>query len=595
MGVDYKIFGAGPGGLYTAWRLITGGKLTPEDSVELVEWGDYSFTRGEGTRQPAGRICSYHHQGDPTQSYIEVGGMRFEQWNNEKAVGHFLVSWTVEKLGLKKDVVPFLTTTDPLFYLRGEAFYQSELEAGKAKAPYNTGQSKKPASALYTEISKDLEKGNTVGMRSDDCNFYATGKLQDVNSFVYRSGDVVSNIGYWNFFYDQAGNEGFHYAADAGGYSSNAINWNAANAAIYNDEFTPGGAFVALAGGYSRLFVELFQQTKVAASQAGIAFMLSQKQRLHSIWLENGAIRYRTASASDPFTPGAVQEAGAAFLAMPKHSIELIAQATRYADMTGKSDFLNTNSVQLALGSVIEQPSYKIAMFFDTQWWLETKYPPHLMNPSSTTKGDARGKSHVYGPTITDLPLRQIYYFGDNAAPNTGAPVYGVLASYDDMRFTQFWQELELPANARRQIPLTRNYQALEAPAPAPSEMERMLRLQLAKVHYGDADAAALIPAALETVYMDWSLNPFGAGYHAWAAHYDICDVMQSVRNPTKLAGGAAAPVYIVGSAYSNDQAWVEGAFCTAESVLHEFLHYDQIAPNSYQLICGPCKKSGKS
>ena len=591
MADDYKIFGAGPGGLYTAWRLITGGKLTSGDTVELFEWGDYSFEEGQGTRPPAGRICSYHHNGDPTQSYIEVGGMRFEQYDKDTNAGHFLVTRTVCKLGLDDQVVPFLTTTDPLFYLRGEAFYECQLEAGEVKAPYNTGEAAKPASALYTKVSKILEQGNDVGSRIDNCTFYSSGKLSGVNSFVYRDGDVTSNIGYWNFFYDQAGNEGFQYAADAGGYSSNVINWNAANAAVYNDEFTPGGAFVALEGGYSRLLVELYEQTKAEAAKAGISFTLSQKQRLHSIWLEDGAIRYRTATADAPFTPGTdVGAASIAFLAMPKHAIELVAQATRYADMAGKEDFLNAQPVQLALGGVLEQPSYKIAMFFDREWWLDATHPPHLVNrPSCDGASAGEADDNVYGPTITDLPLRQIYYFGDNATDKDGPPVYGMLASYDDMRFTQFWQKMELPADARRETPLNQDYQALEGPKQAPAEMERMLRLQLAKVHYGDPDAAYQIPEALETVYMDWSLNPFGAGYHAWAAHYDICEVMQTVRNPTALAGGSEAPVFIVGSAYSNDQAWVEGAFCTAESVLHDFLHYPQIAPDEYPLICGSC------
>jgi hypothetical protein len=87
---------------------------------------------------------------------------------------------------------------------------------------------------------------------------------------------------------------------------------------------------------------------------------------------------------------------------------------------------------------------------------------------------------------------------------------------------------------------------------------------------------------------MDFSLNPFGAGYHAWAAHYDICHVMQMIRKPTQLLGGVDAPLFITGSAFSNDQAWVEGAFCTAESVLNDFLGVPTIADTTgFPLICG--------
>ena len=88
---------------------------------------------------------------------------------------------------------------------------------------------------------------------------------------------------------------------------------------------------------------------------------------------------------------------------------------------------------------------------------------------------------------------------------------------------------------------------------------------------------------------MDWSLPPFNAGYHAWAAHYDICDVQQKIRKPSQLIEGADADIFIVGETYSNDQAWVEGAYCTAESVLNDFFDIAPIVDEpGYPFIC-PC------
>jgi hypothetical protein len=56
-------------------------------------------------------------------------------------------------------------------------------------------------------------------------------------------------------------------------------------------------------------------------------------------------------------------------------------------------------------------------------------------------------------------------------------------------------------------------------------------------------------------------------------------DGQQKIRKPTLLADdvGVDADIFIVGSAYSDDQAWVEGAFCTAESVLNDFFGIDPI------------------
>ena len=584
----YSIFGAGPAGLFAAWRLINGTRVdgTPllavSDEINLYEWGNYSFTDGDGgTRLPAGRICTSHYDNNPANSYIEVGGMRFLEWDGKD--GHQLVTKTISALGLDDDVVDFLTTSDPLYYLRGEAYYQSELGHGKT-APYNTpGNNEKAPDDLFGDISKILMNGHDPATRNEQCGFYASAELENVNSFVYEDGSPISNIGYWNFFYDQAGNEGYNYAADGGGYSSNVINWNAANAAIYNGEFAPGGKFKTLKTGYSQVFVSLYEQAVVAAKAAGVTLSLTQETRLHSIWTENDAVNFQLATAADPdHAAGTPQQTDHAFLAMPRHAVELVARATQYRTMDpGQVDFLNNTTVLNHVESVEEQPSYKIAMFFDEPWWENSSYPPNLTN----TDGGTTTSSQVFGPTITDLPLRQVYYFGDNSAAG-GSGVYGMLASYDDMRFTEFWKQLEISVNDRRTSPRSRDQQALDGPAKATQEMMQMLRLELAKVHYGDPDAAATIPAPLETVFMDWSGRPFGAGYHAWSAHFDIAEVMDTIRTPSKLAGGAGS-VYLVGSAYSDDQAWVEGAFCTVESVLVDYFNAASIADTTnYPLIC---------
>ena len=591
----YKIFGAGPGGLYTAWRLASSGRLGAGDSIELVEWGEYRFPGHDGTRAPAGRICTYHHKDDPDQSYIELGGMRFIDWAlNEKTgryEGHQLVSRTIDALGLRPFVIPFNTTDNPLLYLRGQNFYQSQIgQAGPDgkpfAAPYNNPPANQAsASDLFNAVSQAIT-GQPYTTRQDQCRFYKNGVLPEgFKSGVYRPGDTVGNISYWNIFYDFAGNEGYDYANDAGGYTSNVISWNAADAAIYNGEFAPGGSYKTLSTGYSTLFETLYAAARDAAQQRGIDFALTQGCRLHSIWHdEAGGIRYRTAMANDPYAgAGAEQTADYAFLAMPPRAIDLVAQATRFQDMSPGYDFLNDREVQNYLNSVILQPSFKVAMFFDSPWWENTPYPPKLSGENSAV-------TNVFGPTITDIPLRQVYYFGNNApTPQPpGQARYGLLASYDDMDFTQFWQEIQLDVTERRSLALSQNFQPLHGPCHASPTMERMLLAELARVHYGRPEKAGQIPEPLETALVDWGLNPFGAGYHAWAAHYDITDVMVHIRTPGRLGGILGSNVFIVGSAFSNDQAWVEGAFCTAESVLIDFLQIPSIIRDlkEYPPIC---------
>jgi hypothetical protein len=210
------------------------------------------------------------------------------------------------------------------------------------------------------------------------------------------------------------------------------------------------------------------------------------------------------------------------------------------------------------------------------------------------------GKQHIRAKTHEQWILRERVWSDHHRFANTASllfrqqrawpaepTVYGILASYDDESFTSFWQELELDPNTDRTIPISQSLQPLNGPQKAPEVMVRMLRSQLAQIHYGSDIQYGVIPEPLETVFMDWSQKPFGAGYHAWAAHYDICDVMAKIRKPSTLVDGLDAEVYIVGSAYSNDQAWIEGAFCTAESVLNDFFGIaPMINPRNYPFIC---------
>ena len=73
------------------------------------------------------------------------------------------------------------------------------------------------------------------------------------------------------------------------------------------------------------------------------------------------------------------------------------------------------------------------------------------------------------------------------------------------------------------------------------------------------------------TWFRNWAEDPFGGGYHAWKAGYKVGEVMKYMRRPLQSEN-----IHICGEAYSQQQGWVEGAFCEAEKMLEEHFGLDR-------------------
>ena len=416
----YSIFGAGAAGLYTAWRLLQGKpanakdktkNLKKRDVLELYDWGNYQFSKKEkGTRAAGARVCTWHYNDNPDASYLELGGMRYSAWDYKKTKnnpnpndgnnpGHRLVTKTISEIGLEKYSVPFNEASDPLLSLRAKSMYTSEINAQNA-APYNAnnyGEDSAPDNG-FTEIESvgiDVSEDALPPTRNEWCKFYEEGKITKdlVDQSIFKKGQKLKDIGYWNLAYDVLGQEGFSYLADGNGYSSNVVNTNAAQSFEVNNEFTPGTLYKTLTIGYSGIFSTLFQEIVKLSEEKGIRFEYHPNTRLRSILENKNTIHYTTASREEPTKELDSKTCDAAFLAMGRYAIDLVAQATRYMNKK-QSDFdvLNDDKVQLYLESVLMQPSYKIGMFFDSPWWRDDipsppKYPAKLNSYFLTQEG----------------------------------------------------------------------------------------------------------------------------------------------------------------------------------------------------------------
>jgi monoamine oxidase len=194
------------------------------------------------------------------------------------------------------------------------------------------------------------------------------------------------------------------------------------------------------------------------------------------------------------------------------------------------------------LASIIIEPAYKLLMGFTEPWWTE----------------DFQATA---GQSITDLPLRQCYYFGTD--PHDSHSLF--LASYNDMQTVQFWSVLEQDdvlfepkATALVAQEHVDRFSSLQAPQVLVDEAMSQVR----ELH---GPQPTPIPDPYITYYKDWSRDPFGGGYHAWKAGVSVKDVMPFMRCP--IPGEA---IHICGESYSDQQGWVEGALCEAEKMLRD-------------------------
>jgi hypothetical protein len=606
---NYVIVGAGAAGLYAAYRLLSSGSVNPDDTVRLFEWSN----------RPGGRIYTYKFP-SPVGSnglYCEFGGMRFATDPNfpdptKITEGHVLVQQAIIALGLQDKVVRFQQSDNRLYYLRGRNMYEQSITSVSGlpyyfNTEFNTFLANTPSPYTADNILGEIATicapnlGSSNADRAKWCNYYANGTINQNNATnSFPPGTPVRDIGYWNLLYDQLGDEGFDYAANGTGYESNVINWNAADAMQANNDYGSTTSYKRLDGGYSLLFQALADQiTSLAAKYPGSGIMYNTRLTgLAESTTDNTTIcTFVTAGEGGPQTgrlgdvppsmPIPPVAADVLFLALPRRALEMVAQDS------GPDYMLNSGPMKYLLESSLDQPAIKVVMVFGQAWWLSTQnggqcqYAPILQPPYNAPNAPA--SQGVGGATITDLPLRMVYYFANNipGGPGANGGPYVLLASYDDMNYSNFWRELEITGDYP--VAPSQMRQPLTGPTSVPvdSPMAGLLLKQLADVH---GIALENIPTPTAVYFQDWGQDPFGGGYHGWASHYNICQVMDHIRAPYQkvLTGSGPRQTYIIGSCYSFDQAWVEGAFCTAESVLQDFIGLPPLNSyiGNYTLVC---------
>lgn len=509
--IDYAIIGGGVSGAYSAWRLK---QEMPEARVVLFEYSN----------RIGGKLFSRTLPGMPNV-VAELGGMRYIP--NAQP----LVTQLIETLRLPSKRFPMGSpetgAENNFCYFRQTHLLNKQMNDSEI-VPYNVDwveQNKSP-NELMTYVAEMLVPG------------FRTMPFEDW-FHVRVFGKYLWEWGFWNLLYRVLSPEAYAFMQEGLGYDTNVANGNAINLLITAGDTSGSDSYRTLVDGYEALPISLAKQFSQRFGgdehrNHRLASLARGADDLYDLqFVVTKTTDYRTTDAEPLETIS--YRARNVILAMPRRSIELIDWP-----LAESNEWLKEN-----LASVLIQPAFKLFLGYPYPWW--------------------RGLGIEAGRSISDLPIRQTYYFGTQgeqpgADPDNLSSL--LMASYNDLGTVPFWKGLERGEPYVGE-PGYRHCKEGELPVPvsefhASDQMVREAHRQVEALH-GQQE----LPQPYSAIYHNWGDDPYGGGWHSWKAGYRYDQIVKRMTHPV-----ADENVYICGAAYSLDQGWVEGALETAEQML---------------------------
>jgi hypothetical protein len=569
--LDYAIVGSGIAGLYAAHRLLEAGK----GSVHVYE---------KETR-PGGRLLSVGMPGIPYLA--ELGASRFLD-------RHLLVYRLARQLELR-DRAYGLEGTRQMMYLRGchiregedcnyrldraernmgryeliihafrSALREVKLEIEPGETPHANvdalGAELKHLKARLLNLSKANEVSwaeDRVRAPGEQMNFgidYFTARQWEIlKRFGRLRGVRLYDTGFGNLLQQYLSSEAFLFLKDALGFESILLSWNAAEAMQwFLRDFS--GRYIKLVDGMQMLAAAICYKHRLASGEELVStghtltWVTPRKVGEAVLWELHFDIDETANTNTLPPVPILAKNV---ILALPPDALKDVAFPLG-----------DPNNGEL-LNTVRAHHLFKLFLGYDRVWW-----------------NDPRGIEGTSGSTITDLPIRQVHYFGPEHSINPEGPTaYGMLmASYSDSHHVDFWE----PMLSRRgtefycTLPdLTpTEAQFLRAYGVSP-DMVRKAHRQIRMLH-PELSMADLIPEPVVALVKDWP-----NGWHAWRVHARPWLVMKFCKRPMPKD-----TLFICGEAFSEDQGWVEGALRSTERVLQQIgLEPPHISEKAYRSI----------
>jgi len=521
--IDTAIVGGGVSGVYSAWRLK---QATPHKKIVVFEASDHI----------GGRLLSVQPP-DISDMVAELGGMRILP-----AVQPLITDLIAElnrELPPKEQIELYDFPVDQpqnLAYLRGVYLRLSDFTSQPDKVPYQLSFLDRGASAgaIILNAIEQIVPGITAAGLTED----ARRKMAQEASFA---GLPLYQQGFWNVLLRVINGEAYQLGVDAGGYNSTLSNWNAADAIPwYLSDFGIDPKYKGFRKG--------FQQVPKTLAQ---------------LFAKKGEIRLDTTVSALRWQDGMFEfladgkpvKAKQLILAMPRRSIDLLAATSPLL-----------TDIQPLTSSVTPRPLFKLFTTYGNPWWLAAGYTDNATGKYVPVEA---------GRSVTDLPVRQTYYWPRSDGKPATAGRAMLLASYDDGNNAGFWDGLRPQRHQlkRRGQDVATVADPFVGDAAAKTEstwgqykaprlMVREVARQLAALH-----GLSYTPEVLNAAFRDWGDDPFGGGWNSWNIGVKSWEVKRQIIKPLHKC-----PLYICGEAYSDAQGWVEGALQTAEMMLKDLL-----------------------
>jgi monoamine oxidase len=551
---NVAIIGGGISGLYAAWRIA---RATSDTRIDIFE----------SDSRLGGRIWSQEIPGIPFRA--ELGAMRFRST-------HALFRATLEELRIP--VRPF-DVKPPQLRVRGRLLSAKELSEERcmrcnaggpyALKPQERGHS--PEDLILDAIGallKDLSfpylshgDAHRVKQRISDGEI-SDEVWQTIKESGWYDNTPLFKIGFWNLLQHYLSNEAFQLVHDALSLESILGNWSAAEAipwfvhdfANYEFSMVPGGMHEVIdrlerelvtgcdTGGMSK-----FDPSRVVIQRNCRVRKLEHQRRKWTVTLDGaGAARRRY---------------DAIIIALPRMALKAV-------EISSDGAAWNLDRCD----DVEPHVMYKMFLLYEREWWMGDDTPGYSV-----------------GRTFTDLPLRQVYYFSPNwmqhatTAANRSSlldrtlgerarPWSLVMASYSDEHYVAFWRPF---ARGDQSAPYYRPpstlsmtqerefrkaVDSIDSRIRATERIVEKVQQQLQEIH------GHQVPKPILGLYKDWSVPPFGGGWHTW----NVGTKPWTFRGYGTDETPWPRNLYLCGEAYSAEQGWIEGALKTTESVLHE-------------------------